>query len=756
VWPLVAVSIAISIYSYLTLRDATRFRDRFITRRYEGSLSEDLGFLAALTTEASKEFNFESKDEQRITNLIQKDLEHLKGALDNLKALPPGQQPMPSDLSLEAITDPDTLLRLLNDPALHKLSIADLGLSAHETKEYPGRFYLQTAARPSSSFVFISAPLVEVSDGRIDLSLPVKKELVFSKLAEPYLRQVIPQTAGHLGSGERAIHQTYFIPISGFTRLVAGQAEEYGFSSLRSFSDRTYFYKTRSAQDHFRRTEPYVDVTGGGLVVTYSVFIENQALGIFGMVGIDRRLEPLKSFWGRILLGVPFGPLKDFRFGSYDSTSTKSDAAPRDDIAADIEAAVKADKDQDLQKEIRRLPKGDPTVFTVPMGNKEIGYFVFDRIGWKYTLLAILYFFALSGPLVMGWLTFHYSRATIKSERLQEEIVTNLKGGFLVVDGRDRIHISNQKFRELVGDEDIHKDHLGKYLTEETLHEYHQLKPSGGFEFTGSIRRADGSNSPVIVTSAHLAERDRQMLILIPAAELELTIAKKFLHIFSHALKTPVHSIVLIADLFRRRKAFPKFDYYFSLMQTKIREFSVLVEDVLRFSELDIKSIEPRRRPVNVAQVLRKVLSAARESADKKGLQLSYNVPESLNANVDAEMLQVVFNNLIDNALKYTDEGGVAIHAATMSSEIRISFADTGPGVALEDQEQMFDLFFQGKNSQTGKGGLGLGLYVSKKYIELHGGTLLYESGKGIGSGKPQGSEFIIQLPKTARGHLDE
>lgn len=424
-WSFVTGSVAISIYLYLTLSDASRFRDRFITRKYEGSSSEDLGFLAALTTEASKEFTFTSEREKLITEQIRRDLTELKYYLGELKPLPP-ELSFPSGLSPEKIDDQGTLLRLLNDPALHTLSITDLGLSAKSAEGFglPGRFYLQTAARQPSSFVFIPVPLVEVRNAETDLSLLVKK-------------------------------------------------------------------------------------------------------------------------------------------------------------------------DED--------PNGKP---------------------------------------------------------------------------------------------------LETYLTEESLNEYHQLKPSptGGFEFSGSIQRSDGSTSPVIITSAHLAGSARQMLILILSAELELTIAKKFLHIFSHALKTPVHSIVLIADLFRRPKAFSKFDYYFSLMQAKIREFSVLVEDVLRFSELDIKNIEPHLRPVNVAQVLRKALSAAHESADKKGLLLNYNIPDNLSVNVDAEMLQVVFNNLIDNALKYTERGGMTIHAADMGMEIRISFTDTGLGVAPEDRDRIFDLFFQGKS----------------------------------------------------------
>lgn len=87
----VLAGVAISLYFYITLADTARFRDRFITRKYEGSLSEDLGFLAALTTEASKEFNFASSSEKYITEQIRSDLLGLKVSLEALKPLLPGR-----------------------------------------------------------------------------------------------------------------------------------------------------------------------------------------------------------------------------------------------------------------------------------------------------------------------------------------------------------------------------------------------------------------------------------------------------------------------------------------------------------------------------------------------------------------------------------------------------------------------------------------------------------------------------------------
>jgi signal transduction histidine kinase len=766
-WIFFFASVALSIYSFKALQDTAHFRDNFITRKYEGSLSEDLGFVAALTTEASREFNFESKDEQRITDQISKGLTDLKYSVEALKPLPSNRRL--GSHSPETASDQDELLQWMSNSAIRSLTVDDLNLRPYLDPEFPGRPALQTKAGRASSFVFIPAPLVTADGDRLDLAPALKRELVFSKIVESRLLDAIPQIASELGPKDY-IYQAYFIPFSGFIRIIAAKVDDqvanYGgsFPLLKSFSDRTYFNMTKKAAHQFRRSEPYIDVTGGGLVVTYSVYVRNDSLGVVGLIGIDRRLPLPKSFWDRMRLGLgpSPNPLKDFKFGSSQQPSGGSQEPKGEE--ATLRKQIGANQ-RYFQQGIRRVPIDSTTAFTVPMGEDEVGYFLFDagRIARKYKILAVLYAAALIVPAVLALLTFYFRHATVMSERMQEEIVRNLQSGFLVVDQQDRILTANEKFQEIVDDRSPKLQKLGKYLVPESLSDYHR-QPEVSQGFPGSIRRSDGTISPVIITSAPLSfggNESSRMLILIPSADLELKIVKKFLHVFAHALKTPAHSILLIADSFRRRKAYPKFDHYFSLMNGRVQEFSTLVDDVLRFSELDIKNVQPKRRPINIAQVLRKTLSTARERAEKKDLHFTSEIPESLNAPADAEMLQIVLNNLLDNALKYTDQGEVSVHAVDTGTQIRITFADTGPGVPKEERSRIFDLFFQSANRSEEKGGLGLGLYISKKYVELHGGELLYKpvlrDPQGVDESLGlQGSKFIIELPKRINPNEQE
>jgi signal transduction histidine kinase len=134
------------------------------------------------------------------------------------------------------------------------------------------------------------------------------------------------------------------------------------------------------------------------------------------------------------------------------------------------------------------------------------------------------------------------------------------------------------------------------------------------------------------------------------------------------------------------------------------------------------------------------------------------SIPESLRTRADRKLLQVVFNNLVDNALKYTSAGYLAVFAEDLLTEIRITVEDSGPGVPATERDRIFDLFVQGSGAeQASHEGLGLGLYISRRYIEAMGGTLRYEPVfEGVVASGPDeslaGSRFIIKLPKPSGG----
>ena len=119
-------------------------------------------------------------------------------------------------------------------------------------------------------------------------------------------------------------------------------------------------------------------------------------------------------------------------------------------------------------------------------------------------------------------------------------------------------------------------------------------------------------------------------------------------------------------------------------------------------------------------------------------------------------MFRVILNNLLENALKYTDEGEICVDAYEKGDEVVISVSDTGIGVPEDEREKIFEQFFRGRTPEVRiKDGLGIGLYVSNRYVRLHGGILMYETNikqdigeKGKISVIEKGAKFTIRIPK--------
>jgi signal transduction histidine kinase len=116
----------------------------------------------------------------------------------------------------------------------------------------------------------------------------------------------------------------------------------------------------------------------------------------------------------------------------------------------------------------------------------------------------------------------------------------------------------------------------------------------------------------------------------------------------------------------------------------------------------------------------------------------------------DPQRLTQVFLNLVGNAIKFTDSGEIGIQVTVADRAFTVAISDTGPGVALDDQQKIFEEFQQADNSSTRKqGGTGLGLAISKRIIEMHGGRMWVESSLG------KGSTFWFTLPIRVDGQQE-
>jgi signal transduction histidine kinase len=178
-------------------------------------------------------------------------------------------------------------------------------------------------------------------------------------------------------------------------------------------------------------------------------------------------------------------------------------------------------------------------------------------------------------------------------------------------------------------------------------------------------------------------------------------------------------------------------------VQANGRHLLSLINDVLDLSKIEAGQLELSINDYSIGQIIKTVEAATEPLARKKGLQLSTAIAEGMpTGRGDERRLTQVFLNLAGNAVKFTDKGSVDISASAINGHFKLQVRDSGPGIASEHHQRIFEEFQQIDESSTRqKGGTGLGLAISKRIIEMHGGTIEVDSILG------EGSTFIVELP---------
>jgi signal transduction histidine kinase len=230
--------------------------------------------------------------------------------------------------------------------------------------------------------------------------------------------------------------------------------------------------------------------------------------------------------------------------------------------------------------------------------------------------------------------------------------------------------------------------------------------------------------------------------------ELETTSRHKseFLANMSHELRTPLNAIIGFSQVLRERlfgDVNEKQEEYLDDILSSGNHLLSLINDVLDLSKVEAGQLELVIAPFSLREALERGATMVRDSAVKSGVELLLRIdPEvDLAQGDERRILQVTFN-LLSNAVKFTPQGGhVDIESTQVGGEIRVSVRDTGPGIAPEDQERIFEEFQQTDVGRKQQEGTGLGLALSRRLIDLHHGRLWVESTLG------QGSTFSFTLP---------
>ena len=182
------------------------------------------------------------------------------------------------------------------------------------------------------------------------------------------------------------------------------------------------------------------------------------------------------------------------------------------------------------------------------------------------------------------------------------------------------------------------------------------------------------------------------------------------------------------------------------MMDRQLQQMVRLVDDLLDVSRITRDRIELRRESVLLSAAVQSAVEISRELIDKAGHQLSVRLPgEPVHLNADPTRLSQVFSNLLNNAAKYTENGGnILFNAERLAGDrVRVRVQDNGLGIDPKTLPHIFELFTQeGRALERAQGGLGIGLSLVKRLVEMHGGTVEAHS-----RGRGQGSEFVVELP---------
>jgi signal transduction histidine kinase len=220
----------------------------------------------------------------------------------------------------------------------------------------------------------------------------------------------------------------------------------------------------------------------------------------------------------------------------------------------------------------------------------------------------------------------------------------------------------------------------------------------------------------------------------------------EFLAMLAHELRNPLAPIfnaLHILELNGNKEA-PAAEVR-TVLNRQVRLLARLVDDLLDVSRITRGKIQLRREPLELAKLLARAQESARPSIEARGHKLEIIVPpEPLWLDADPTRLEQVLANLLNNAAKYTDPAGrITVLAERQEDTLILKVRDTGIGIAPETLPKLFDLFLQADRSlDRAQGGLGIGLTLARRLVEMHGGTI-EASSEGLG----KGSEFTIRLP---------
>lgn len=352
-------------------------------------------------------------------------------------------------------------------------------------------------------------------------------------------------------------------------------------------------------------------------------------------------------------------------------------------------------------------------------------------------------------------------RISLQAHAEQRALFESMGEGVLLLDQSQRITIANRSVRQLL--------HLNGELRGKTILEAVRLpflaNMAAGLPVRGVVRHAElelpGSPARLLEINASVVtdesgQQHGSIYVfhdLTRIKQLENT-RREFVANVSHELRTPLSLIKgFVETLLDCAEDDPgQVQKFLLTIQKHANRLSFLIEDLLTISQLESGPATLALTPVRLHDLTERVIDDLSSKANERKARIENHLAKELLVAGDAERLQQVLFNLLENAIKYGRDGG-SIHIQSESTgraEMRIAVIDDGPGIPPEAQARVFERFFRVDRARSREaGGTGLGLSIVKHIIQAHGGKVWLESELG------KGSTFFFTLRPTTRQEID-
>lgn len=331
-------------------------------------------------------------------------------------------------------------------------------------------------------------------------------------------------------------------------------------------------------------------------------------------------------------------------------------------------------------------------------------------------------------------------------------ILNSMASGVIAVDCKRQIMMINQKSREILNlPESLIgiQDSMYRIIRDDEIIEMINASIEIGHQETRELQHVHLDKSlrvsihPILTAEAEILG---SMIVIEDITQIKKleNMRSDFVSNVSHELKTPLTSILGFVDTLKNGAItdVQKAMRFLGIIEDESERLNRLISDILLLSEIENPKKELESSLISVDVVIKEVVDMLQQRVEGKPVKLIFENQESINMFVNRDRIKQLAINLIDNALKYTEEGYVKISLEADQTEMTLIIADTGIGISDEHKERLFERFYRVDKARSRKvGGTGLGLSIVKHIVHQYKGEIHVESTVG------KGSTFIVKLP---------